>query len=179
MSRIGKLPIPIPEKVKVAVEGARVRVEGPKGKLEVDVHPRMKVAVEDGALRVQRPDDERLSRRLHGLTRTLLNNAVRGVTQGFEDVLEISGVGYRAEVKGRELTLAVGFSHPVSFTLPEGVSCEVDKQTRIILRGVDKHLVGMTASQIRAIRKTEPYKGKGIKYAGERVRRKVGKQAAA
>lgn len=179
MSRIGKLPIKIPEKVKVAVQGASVRVEGPKGKLTVPFNTRMQVAVKDGAVVVTRPDDERISRGLHGLTRTLINNAIKGVTQGFEDVLEISGVGFRAEVKGNELNLSLGFSHPVNFKLPEGISCEVEKQTRVTLRGVDKHLVGMIASQIRGIRRTEPYKGKGIKYANEKVRRKVGKQGAA
>jgi large subunit ribosomal protein L6 len=179
MSRIGKLPIKIPEKVKVAVDGTQVRVEGPKGKLAVPFHPLMKVELKDGQVFVSRPNDERLSKSLHGLTRTLINNAVKGVTQGYEDVLEISGVGYRAEVKGSELTLSVGFSHPVIFRLPQGVSADVEKQTRITLRGVDKELVGVTAAKIRGIKKTEPYKGKGIKYVGEQVRRKVGKQGVA
>lgn len=179
MSRIGKLPIKIPEKVKVAVDATSARVEGPKGKVVVPLNPHIRVEVKDGQVWVLRPNEERLTRSLHGLTRTLVNNAVKGVTAGFEDVLEISGVGYRAEVKGQVLHLSLGFSHPVAFELPEGLSCEVEKQTRVILRGVDKHLVGMTAAQIRGIRKTEPYKGKGIKYAGEKVRRKVGKQGAA
>ncbi|MGI5864561.1 MAG: 50S ribosomal protein L6 [Myxococcales bacterium] len=179
MSRIGKLPIKIPDKVKVAVDGSTVHVEGPKGKLAVPVNPLIKVAVEGGQVIVTRPSDERLPKSLHGLTRTLLNNAVRGVTQGFEDVLEIKGVGYRAEVKGQVLNLSVGFSHPVDFVLPAGISCEVEKQTRVILRGVDKKLVGQTSAEIRRIKRTEPYKGKGIQYAGERVRRKVGKQGVA
>jgi large subunit ribosomal protein L6 len=179
MSRIGKLPIKIPEKVKVVVDGLTVRVEGPKGKLDVPIHREVIVEVEDGQVLVRRPNDERLARSLHGLTRTLINNAVKGVTDGFESILEIHGVGYRADLKGRVLNMSLGFSHPVDFEIPEGVSCEVDKQNRVILRGVDKHLVGMTAAQIRAVRPTEPYKGKGIKYADEKVRRKVGKQGAA
>ena len=179
MSRIGKLPIVIPDKVKVAVAGTVVKVEGPKGKMQLNCNPHMKIEVKGGKVTVSRPDEERLSRSLHGLTRTLINNAIKGVTVGYEDILEITGVGFRAEVKGKVLNLMLGFSHPVNFELPEGISCDVEKQTRITLKGVDKHLVGMTASQIRKIRKTEPYKGKGIKYAGEKVRRKVGKQGAA
>lgn len=179
MSRIGKLPISIPEKVKVAIDGTTVRVEGPKGKLAVPFNPRMKVEVKDGHVSVIRPDEERLSKSLHGLTRTLIANAVKGVTAGFEVVLEISGVGYRAEVKGNRLNMSVGFSHAVDFELPAGITCDVEKQTRIILRGVDKTLVGQTAAKIRGIKKTEPYKGKGIRYAGEQVRRKVGKQGVA
>lgn len=179
MSRIGKMPIKIPEKVKVTVQDANVRVEGPKGKLSFGVNPLMKVEVKDGQIVVNRPDDERISRGLHGLTRTLLNNAVKGVTQGYEDILDIAGVGYRAEVKGNELTLSVGLSHPVVIKIPEGLTCDVEKQTRVTIRGADKQLVGMTSSGIRKIRKCEPYKGKGIKYANEKVRRKVGKQGAA
>ncbi len=179
MSRIGKMPIKVPEKVKVAIKDNAVRVEGPKGKLTVPFHPRMLVKLEGGEILVNRPDEERESKGLHGLTRTIINNAVYGVSTGFEEVLEIAGVGYRAEVKGAELTLAVGFSHPVVFTMPEGVTCEVDKQTRVTIRGADKRQVGMIASKIRSVRKMEPYKGKGIKYADEKVRRKVGKQGAA
>ena len=137
-----------------------------------------KTADKDGYVAVQRPSDERLPKSLHGLTRTLINNAIKGVTVGYEDILDISGVGYKAEVKGKILNMALGFSHPVDFPIPEGITAEVEKGTRITLRGVDKHLVGMTAAQIRIIRKTEPYKGKGIKYATEKVRRKVGKQGA-
>lgn len=179
MSRIGKLPIKIPEKVKVSLLGAIVKIEGPKGKMEVPFNPQVNVAIKDGQVVVTRPNDERLPKALHGLTRTLINNAIRGVTVGYEDVLEITGVGFKAEVKGKVLNMTLGFSHPVDFPLPEGISCEVEKGTRVTLKGVDKHLVGMTASQIRAIRKTEPYKGKGVKYANEKVRRKVGKQGAA
>lgn len=179
MSRIGKLPIKIPEKCKVVVEGTKVRVEGPKGKMVVPFNPGVAVAVKDGQVAVTRPNEETRSRELHGLTRTLIANAIKGVSQGYEEILDITGVGYRAEIKGKVLNMSLGFSHPVNFELPEGVTCDVDKQTRVTLRGVDKHLVGMTAARVRAIKKTEPYKGKGIKYAGEKVRRKVGKQGAA
>ena len=178
MSRIGKLPIKIPEKVKVTMDGTAVRVEGPKGKMRVPFNSQVSVAVKDGQVTVTRPNDERLPKALHGLTRTLINNAIKGVTVGYEETLEISGVGYKAEVKGKFLNMALGFSHPVEFPIPEGITIEVDKGTRVTLKGVDKHLVGMTASQIRVIRKMEPYKGKGIKYASEKVRRKVGKQGA-
>jgi large subunit ribosomal protein L6 len=178
MSRIGKLPIKIPEKVKVVLDGTAVKVEGPKGKMRVPFNPHVKVTVKDGQVTVTRPDDERLSKSLHGLTRTLINNAIKGVTVGYEQILEISGVGFKAELKGKSLNMVLGFSHPVDFPVPEGISCEVDKGVRITLKGADKHLVGMTAAQIRQVRKTEPYKGKGIRYAGEKVRRKVGKQGA-
>jgi large subunit ribosomal protein L6 len=179
MSRIGKLPIKIPDKVKVAVEALVVTVEGPKGRMQVRYNPGVMVNAKDGQVTVSRPDDTRASRALHGLTRTLINNAVRGVTHGYEEVLEITGVGFRAEVKGREVHFAVGYSHPAVFALPEGISCEVDKQTRVILKGVDKHLLGLCAAKVRGLRPPEPYKGKGIQYAGEKIRRKVGKQGAA
>lgn len=181
MSRIGKLPIKIPEKVKVAIDAtnALVKAEGPKGKLQLKYNPQIRVSVKDGTVLVELPDDSRASRELHGLTRTIINNAVRGVSQGYEQVLEITGVGFRAEVKGKQVHMALGFSHPVVYDLPEGITCEVDKQTRVILRGVDKHLLGLTAAQVRSIRPPEPYKGKGIKYAEEKIRRKVGKQGAA
>ena len=179
MSRIGKLPVKIPEKVKVSVSGPIVKFEGPKGKMQIKMAPSLKVEVKGSEVRVIRPDDTPEAKALHGLSRTLVNNAVHGVLVGYERVLEISGVGYRAELAGKKLNLALGFSHPVSYPLPEGISCEVEKQTRIILRGADKHLLGMTAAQIRLIRAPEPYKGKGVKYAEERVRRKVGKQGAA
>ncbi len=179
MSRIGKLPVKIPEKVKVSVDGSMVKFEGPKGKVQLKMAPTLKVEVKGGEVRVSRPDDTPEAKALHGLSRTLVANAVHGVLSGYERVLEISGVGYRAEVAGKKLNLAVGFSHPVAYDLPEGITCEVEKQTRVTLRGADKHLLGMTASQIRLIRPPEPYKGKGIKYAEERIRRKVGKQGAA
>jgi len=180
MSRVGKIPVKIPEKVKVAVDGTTVRVEGPKGKMSFPFNPVVKVEVEKGEVRVSRPDETRLAKGLHGLTRTLVKNALEGVTKGYERSLEISGVGFKAELKGKEIHFALGFSHPVVFRLPEGVSAEVDpKQTRITVRGVDKHLLGLTAAKIRGLREPEPYKGKGIKYANEIVRRKEGKTGAA
>jgi large subunit ribosomal protein L6 len=180
MSRIGKLPIKIPEKVKVAVAGGTVKVEGPKGKMSFPFNAAMKIEVGAGEVKVVRPDDSRTARGLHGLTRTLIRNAVDGVTKGYERVLEISGVGFKAEVKGKEIHFAIGFSHPVVFKLPEGITAEVDpKQTRITVRGVDKHLLGLTAAKIRGLREPEPYKGKGIKYAEEIIRRKEGKTGAA
>jgi large subunit ribosomal protein L6 len=180
MSRIGKLPVKIPEKVKVSVADHLIKVEGPKGKMTFAYNPVVKVEVDKGEVRVTRPDESRLAKGLHGLTRTLVRNAVDGVTKGYERVLEISGVGFKAEVKGKEINFVLGFSHPVVFKLPEGITAEVDaKQTRVIVRGVDKHLLGLTAAKIRALRPPEPYKGKGIKYAEEIVRRKEGKTGAA
>jgi large subunit ribosomal protein L6 len=180
MSRIGKLPVKIPEKVKVAVTGSVLKVEGPKGKMSLAFNPLMKLEVGTGEVKVVRPDDSRLARGLHGLTRTLVRNAVDGVSKGYERVLEISGVGFKAEVKGKEIHFALGFSHPVVFKLPEGITAEVDpKQTRLTVKGVDKHLLGLTAAKIRGLREPEPYKGKGIKYAEEIIRRKEGKTGAA
>jgi large subunit ribosomal protein L6 len=180
MSRVGKLPVKIPEKVKVAVDGQVVKVEGPKGKMSFPFNPTVKVEVGKGEVLVKRPDDSRLAKGLHGLTRTLVKNALEGVTRGYERGLEISGVGFKAESKGKELHFTLGFSHPVIFKLPEGISAEVDaKQTKLTLRGVDKHLLGLTAAKVRALRPPEPYKGKGIKYAEEKVRRKEGKTGAA
>jgi large subunit ribosomal protein L6 len=180
MSRVGKLPVKIPEKVKVAVDGSLVKVEGPKGKMSFSFNPRVSVAVDKGEVKVARPDDSRLSKGLHGLTRTLVKNALQGVVKGYERNLEISGVGFKAEVKGKDVHFTLGFSHPVVFRLPEGISAEVDaKQTKITVRGVDKHLLGLTAAKIRGLRPPEPYKGKGIKYAEEIVRRKEGKTGAA
>jgi large subunit ribosomal protein L6 len=180
MSRVGKLPVKIPEKVKVAIDGTTVKVEGPKGKMTFAYNPVVKVVVDKGQVQVSRPDETRLAKGLHGLTRTLVKNAVEGVTKGYERTLEISGVGFKAELKGKELHFALGFSHPVVFKLPEGITAEVDpKQTRITVRGVDKHLLGLTAAKIRGLRLPEPYKGKGIKYAEETIRRKEGKTGAA
>jgi large subunit ribosomal protein L6 len=180
MSRVGKLPVKIPEKVKVAVDGNLVKVEGPKGKMSFPFNPRVTVAVDKGEVKVARPDESRLSKGLHGLTRTLVKNAVEGVVKGYEKNLEISGVGFKAEVKGKDVHFTLGFSHPVVFRLPDGISAEVDaKQTKLAVRGVDKHLLGLTAAKIRALRPPEPYKGKGIKYATETVRRKEGKTGAA
>jgi large subunit ribosomal protein L6 len=180
MSRVGKLPVKIPEKVKVSVAGHEVKVEGPKGKMSFPFNPRVAVAVDKGEVKVTRPDETRESKGLHGLTRTLVKNAVEGVVKGYDRTLEISGVGFKAEVKGKDIHFALGFSHPVVFKLPDGITAEVDaKQTRLTVRGVDKHLLGLTAAKIRALRPPEPYKGKGIKYAEEIVRRKEGKTGAA
>jgi large subunit ribosomal protein L6 len=180
MSRVGKLPVKIPDKVKVSVANGDIKVEGPKGKMHFPFNPKVKVEVAGAEVRVSRPDDSRLAKGLHGLTRTLVKNALIGVTQGYERVLEISGVGFKAEVKGKEVHFALGFSHPIAFNLPEGVSAEVDaKQTRLTLRGVDKHLLGLTVAKMRGLRPPEPYKGKGIKYAEEHVKRKEGKTGAA
>jgi large subunit ribosomal protein L6 len=180
MSRVGKQPVKIPEKVKVAVTGTTIKIEGPKGKMSFDFNPVVKVEVDKGEVKISRPDESRLAKGLHGLTRTLVNNAVNGVTKGYERTLEISGVGFKAEGKGKEINFTLGFSHPVVFKLPEGVTAEVDpKQTKVVIKGVDKHLLGLTAAKIRALRPPEPYKGKGIKYAEEIVRRKEGKTGAA
>lgn len=180
MSRVGKLPVKIPEKVKVSVDGHLVKVEGPKGKMTFPFNPKVAVAVDKGEVKVTRPDDTRLAKGLHGLTRTLVKNALDGVVKGYERVLEISGVGFKAEVKGKDVHFALGFSHPVVFKLPDGITAEVDaKQTRLTVRGVDKHLLGLTVAKMRDLRPPEPYKGKGIKYAEETIRRKEGKTGAA
>ncbi|MGC3999100.1 MAG: 50S ribosomal protein L6 [Anaeromyxobacter sp.] len=180
MSRVGKMPVKIPEKVKVSVDGNVVKVEGPKGKMSFPFNPKVGVQVEKGEVKVSRPDETREARGLHGLTRTLVKNAVEGVVKGYERGLEISGVGFKAEVKGKDIHFTLGFSHPIVFKLPEGVTAEVDaKQTKITVKAVDKHLLGLTAAKIRALRPPEPYKGKGIKYAEETIRRKEGKTGAA
>ena len=180
MSRVGRMPVKIPEKVKVSVDGYLVKIEGPKGKMSFAFNPRVSVAVEKGEVLVARPDESRIAKGLHGLTRTLVKNAVDGVVKGYARGLEISGVGFKAEVKGKDIHFTLGFSHPVVFNLPEGVTAEVDaKQTKLTVKGVDKHLLGLTAAKIRALRPPEPYKGKGIKYAEEIVRRKEGKTGAA
>lgn len=179
MSRIGRQPVVVPEKVDVSLDGQHIRVKGPKGELEFDIHPQMSVALEDGELRVTRPTDQPEDRALHGLTRALLANMVEGVTDGFMRTLEIQGVGYRAELKGSSLQLALGFSHPVVFDPPPGVEIEVPNQTTIVVRGADKQAVGQAAAVIRGFRPPEPYKGKGIRYQGEQVRRKAGKTAGA
>ncbi|GAA4287104.1 50S ribosomal protein L6 [Georgenia daeguensis] len=176
MSRIGRLPVPVPAGVDVTIDGANVTVKGPKGTLSHTVAEPITVARdEDGALVVTRPNDERESRSLHGLTRTLLANLVVGVTQGYTKQLEIVGTGYRVQAKGSDLEFALGFSHPVSVKAPEGITFSVEGPTKFTVSGIDKQLVGETAANIRKIRKPEPYKGKGVRYAGEQVRRKVGK----
>ena len=167
----------IPEGVTVDVGAGRVSVNGPKGELSQDVNPDMQVEVEDGTLTVSRPTDRGQHRALHGLTRSLIANMVEGVTKGFEKRLEIQGVGYRAALSGKDLDLQLGFSHPVKFPAPEGIEFEVPAPNRISVRGIDKQLVGETAARIRRIRKPEPYKGKGIRYEGEYVRKKAGKAA--
>ncbi|MGA2193226.1 MAG: 50S ribosomal protein L6 [Nitrospirota bacterium] len=176
MSRIGKKPVEIPSGVEVKLTSNNLFVKGPKGELKRDLHPKMTIKQADGKISVERPSDHRLYRSLHGLTRTLINNMVLGVTKGFERVLEINGVGYKAEVKGSVLVLNMGYSHPVNFELPKGVSAVVEKQTVIKLSSIDKELVGQVAANIRAVRKPEPYKGKGIKYAEEKILRKEGKK---
>jgi large subunit ribosomal protein L6 len=177
MSRIGRKPIEIPDGVTVEVRPGRVSVKGPRGELGQDVSAEMKVEKENGSLTVARPTDRGEHRALHGLTRSLIANMVEGVTQGFEKRLEIQGVGYRAQLKGKGLELALGFSHPISIQAPEGIEFEVPQPTEVIVRGIDKQLVGQVAADIRKRRPPEPYKGKGIRYAGEHVARKVGKRA--
>jgi large subunit ribosomal protein L6 len=177
MSRIGRQPITIPAGVDVTVDGSHVGVKGPRGSLERDLHPDMRVVLEDGMVRVERPSDERLHRSLHGLTRTLVANMVEGVTNGYEKRLEIVGVGYRAVFKDPDIELALGFSHPVDVAAPPGIEFEVPAPNRIVVRGIDKQLVGQVAANIRKIRKPEPYKGKGVRYEGEYVRKKAGKAA--
>jgi large subunit ribosomal protein L6 len=176
MSRIGKLPIEIPSGVKITLDNLIVKVEGPKGTLSRPVMEGISVLLDDNKqILVTRSDDEPKSRSYHGLTRSLVNNMVVGVTKGFETILDITGVGYRAEVKGEILTLSLGYSHPINFPLPTGISIEVEKMTKVFVRGADKELVGQTAAKIRSFRPPEPYKGKGIKYSDEKILRKAGK----
>jgi large subunit ribosomal protein L6 len=177
MSRIGRAPITIPAGVDVTITGSNIAVKGPKGNLAMDVHPNMQVTIEDGVMTVARPNDSGPNRSLHGLTRTLLSNMVTGVTTGFEKKLEIQGVGYRASKKGADLEILVGYSHPVVVNPPENIEFEVPVPTQIVVKGIDKQRVGQVAADIRSIRSPEPYKGKGIRYEGEKVRRKVGKRA--
>ena len=175
MSRIGRMPIPLPAGVEVSQEGSDLRVKGPLGTLQRTIHPEMTLEREDGAIRVVRPSDEPRHRALHGLTRTLISNMVTGVATGFTKNLEISGVGYRAQLQGQKLVLALGYSHPVEVDPPAGIEFRVETPTRLAVFGADKELVGQTAAYIRAQRKPEPYKGKGIRYAGEQILRKAGK----
>ena len=177
MSRIGRQPIPVPSGVEVSLSGATVVVKGPKGTLTREIAEPIVVRQEDGNLVVERPNDERRSRALHGLSRTLVQNMVTGVTAGFSKELEIVGVGYRAVLQGQSLQLALGFSHGVNVSAPDGISFEVPIPTRVVVKGVDKEQVGQVAANIRKIRKPEPYKGKGVRYLGERVQRKAGKAA--
>ncbi len=177
MSRIGKKPISVPEGVSVSVGPGRVSVNGPRGELEQTVSQRMEIVEQDGTLVVSRPTDRGTDRAVHGLTRSLVANMVEGVTNGFEKALEIQGVGYRAKLAGKALELSVGYSHPVTIQAPDGIEFDVPQPTQIVVRGIDKQLVGEIASRIRRVRPPEPYKGKGIRYAGEQVKRKVGKRA--
>jgi large subunit ribosomal protein L6 len=179
MSRIGKQPIPIPQGVKIQVDGLTVRAEGPKGKLMQPVPTGLTPRVADGTIVIERAGDDRRVRALHGLARALVANMVTGVKDGFERKLDIVGIGYRAQMQGKNIQLALGYSHPIIFPLPDGVTAEIDKQTAITLRGADKAVLGQTAAKLRALRKPDPYKGKGIKYANEVIRRKVGKKAGA
>jgi large subunit ribosomal protein L6 len=177
MSRIGKKPIPVPEGVTVSIGPGRVTVNGPRGELQQGVSSRMEVAEEDGTIVVKRPTNRGEDRAVHGLTRSLIANMVEGVTGGFEKRLEIQGIGYRAKLAGKAIELSVGYSHTVSLPAPDGIEFEVPAPTQVIVRGIDKQLVGETAARIRRIRPPEPYKGKGIRYEDEYVRRKVGKRA--
>jgi len=175
MSRIGKLPIEIPKGVKINFVDSVLSVQGPNGKLSRLIMPCVTLNITETSLEVTRNDETTSSRAAHGLTRTLINNMVTGVTKGFQTDLEINGVGYRAEVKGKELVLSLGYSHPVNFPIPEGIAIEVEKMTKLSVKGYDKEMVGQTAAKIRSFRGPEPYKGKGIKYADETILRKAGK----
>jgi len=178
MSRIGKLPVPILKGVKVEQANGTLKVKGPKGELTLDVHRDLKVVVDDAQVRVERFSDEKEFKALHGLTRALIANMVKGVTDGFSKTLEIVGVGYRADVKGKAITLQLGYSHPITYQPTEGVKLECPNQTTIVVSGTDKQKVGQAAAEIRGFRPPEPYKGKGIKYQGEHIRRKAGKTAS-
>jgi large subunit ribosomal protein L6 len=179
MSRIGKLPVEVPKGVEIKYSGGTLTVKGSKGELSLDPHPAMKVTVDESEIRVERPSDQKEHRALHGLTRSLIANMVEGVTQGFTKTLEIIGVGYRADTSGKGITLALGFSHTIDYTPADGVSLECPNQTTVVISGADKQKVGQAAAEIRSFRPPEPYKGKGIRYQGEHVRRKAGKTAGA
>lgn len=179
MSRIGKKPITLPKNVKVSQSGGKVKVEGPKGILSSQLPEGISLTMGEGSLVIERKSEERLVRGYHGLARSLIGNMVIGVSTGFEKGLEISGVGYRAEVTGNSLKLTLGFSSPVQYDIPKGIDVKVDKQVNVVVSGIDKQLVGRVAAEIRSLKKPEPYKGKGIKYVGEYIRRKAGKSAGA
>lgn len=176
MSRIGKKPIVLPQGVKVAINGQNIQVEGPLGKLATTVHEVLEVKQEGAELVISRPDDLKFTRAIHGTTRALVSNMVEGVTKGFQKTLEIVGVGYRVEQKGKDLNLVLGYSHPIVYKAPEGVTLTADGQLKIVIKGIDKQKVGQAAAEIRKYRRPEPYKGKGIKYEGEQIRRKQGKK---
>jgi large subunit ribosomal protein L6 len=177
MSRIGRKPISVPNGVTVTVDGSTVKVKGPKGELSRTFEPSMKVRVENNEVLIERPNDDKRERALHGLTRALIANMVTGVTEGFKKTLEIVGVGYRAEKKGKNLVVSVGYSHPVNYPEPAGITLSTPAPTTIVIEGVDKQKVGQVAAELREFRPPEPYKGKGIRYQGEQVRRKAGKTA--
>jgi len=177
VSRVGRKPVEIPKGVTITKNGSNVKVKGPKGELESRLHPNISVEIKDNELIVTRPDDTKENKALHGLTRALIQNMVNGVLNVFTKTLDIVGVGYRAELKGKNLLLNIGYSHPIYFIPPEGVVIQTPVQTQIIISGIDKQLVGLVAAKIRSIRKPEPYKGKGIKYSDEQIQRKAGKTA--
>lgn len=178
MSRIGRMPIALPKEVKVASDPSRVEVSGPKGLLAYPLPPGISLTVEEGKIVVHRSNDQRTSKALHGMARSLIANMVTGVTRGFEKKLEILGVGFRADLQGDALKLTLGYSHPILYPVPKGIRVEIDKQTLITVKGIDKQQVGIVAAQLRSIKPPEPYKGKGIRYLGERIRKKVGKTKA-
>lgn len=175
MSRIGKRPVVLPGTVKAMLQGRQISVQGPKGRLDLTVHPRLKVEIKENQVSVQRPTDIRTDRALHGLTRSLIQNMVHGVTQGYLKELEIVGVGFKAQVKGKILNLALGYTHPIDYNIPEGIEIKCPNPTRITITGMDKQSVGQVAAEIRGFYEPEPYKGKGIRYVGEVIRRKQGK----
>jgi large subunit ribosomal protein L6 len=177
VSRIGRKPIEIPKGVTITQTGNVVKVKGPKGELENRFHPKMSIEIQNSEISVKRPDDEKQNKALHGLTRALIQNMIVGVTQEYQKTLDIVGVGYRAELKGKNLLINIGYSHPIFFIPPDGIKLQVTTPTQVVISGIDKQLVGMVAAKIRSIRKPEPYKGKGIKYSDEHIRRKAGKTA--
>lgn len=173
------MPIIVPSGVDIKLEGTRIRVKGPKGELQRDLHPNMKIDVSDGEIKVTRPTDERMDRSLHGLTRSLINNMVIGVTQGYSKQLNVVGVGYKVDLKGKNLVMQLGFSHPIEYPAPDGIDIEVDqKKNTIVVKGIDKQKVGQASAEIRKFRPPEPYKGKGVMYSTEKIRRKAGKAVA-
>ncbi len=179
MSRIGKHPIAVPKGVSVTIDGNTIKVKGPKGELERKIHPEMKIALENEQVTLSRPSEEANHKALHGLSRTLVANMVEGVTKGFQKQLEITGVGYKAEARAYGLQLALGFSHPVEYRAPKGIKLSAPVPTQIVIEGANKEIVGQVAAELRSLRPPEPYKGKGIKYAGEQIRRKAGKAGKA
>lgn len=179
MSRIGKMPVALPKGVEAKLDGQHLTVKGPKGELDLDVVPEMSVKIDDGEIVVERPSDQQRHKALHGLTRSLIANMVEGCAEGFRKTLEIQGVGYRADMRGSTLNLQLGFSHPIDYEPPEGVTIQTPDQTTVVVEGADKQAVGQAAAVIRGFRPPEPYKGKGIRYQGEHVRRKAGKTAGA